>query len=71
MDLVAVGEQNLKVARAYSSSKTAERYYQLLQDVRLEGVAIPTVSQTAHYVSTGTDERKSPTLNSEFLQTLS
>ena len=71
VDLVAVGEQNLKVARAYSSSKTAERYYQLLQDVRLEGVAIPTVSQTAHYVSTGTDERKSPTLNSEFLQTLS
>lgn len=71
IDLVAIGEQNLAVARKYSSEKTALAYYHLLQDVCLEGITFPSIPSAQQFIDkhTATTVVKTGTQNNvNFLQ---
>ena len=50
LDLKAIGEQNLSVARKYSSEKTALHYYRVLRDVVLEGVTFPSIPSAQQFI---------------------
>ncbi len=73
VDLKAMGEHNLKVARENSSIKTAERYHRLLQDVRLEEVPFPELSDVKAYIEKFEkfEKREPSAFKAEFLHTLS
>lgn len=50
LDLKAIGEQNLSVARKFSSEKTALHYYRVLREVYLDGLTFPSIPSAQQFI---------------------